>query len=311
MESLLVVISLVALVLAFAMSVVAFRLLRHGRLREAARIEALDAPPGAGDDTGFAREPADDPAPVPARDHLGLASPLLSQDEAADDPWDPAIHASDPGEPPTSRHDRLRPAFDAPAAADISFGATVVRQPPSRRWRAFAVIAAVIFLGVASAFALRSAEPIVRFVDNVLQPRPDVAGAAPLELLSLRHSTGADGSFTVTGLVQNPASGISLDHIEAVVYLFDDQGQYFASGRAELELPAIRPGDESPFIVSVPDASGVSRYRVGFRLDGGGVVGHVDRRGQLPHNTTGDALGGLGRAVATPASGSRPVEGHP
>jgi len=190
---------------------------------------------------------------------------------------------------------------------DVAFGATVAHRSRSRGGLGFALVAVVVFLGVGSAFAVRSAQPIAEFVGGILEPRPNLAAAEPLELLSLRHATAPSGAFTVTGLVQNPAEGLSLDNIVAVVYLFDEKGQYFASGRAQLDLPAFRPGDESPFVVTIPEASGVSRYRVGFRLHDGGVVGHIDRRGQLPHNTTGDALEGIGRAV--PASGSRPVEG--
>jgi len=44
----------------------------------------------------------------------------------------------------------------------------------------------------------------------------------------------------------------------------------------------VAPGDEAPFVVSFPNAVGVSRYRIGFRYDhGGGVVAHVDHRSQL------------------------------
>jgi hypothetical protein len=293
MELLLVVISLASVVLAAIMSIVAWKLLRHGRRRASARIEALES----------MAEIDDAPPPATA---MALGEP------PADDPWDLPSYTPEPPSgraAPLVRHDQFRPDVDSALTPNLTFGGAVVPQPPSHRWVAFAVVATVIFLGVGSAFAIRSAQPVAEFVRGVVQPRPDVARAEPLELLSLRHGTDQSGTFTVTGLVQNPVAGISLDNIVAVVYLFDDNGQYFASGRAHLDVPAFRPGDESPFVVRIPDATGVSRYRVGFRLDDGGVVGHVDRRGQLPHNTTGDALDRFGRSVATPASGSRPVEG--
>ena len=40
------------------------------------------------------------------------------------------------------------------------------------------------------------------------------------------------------------------------------------------------PGDESPFVVNVPNVSDVARYRVTFR-SGNGVVRHTDRRDQV------------------------------
>jgi len=40
---------------------------------------------------------------------------------------------------------------------------------------------------------------------------------------------------------------------------------------------ALGPGDESPFVVNIPNVVDVARYRVTFR-SGSGVVRHVDRR---------------------------------
>jgi hypothetical protein len=111
----------------------------------------------------------------------------------------------------------------------------------------------------------------------------------PLQLLSLKHETAPEGTFVLTGLVQNPATGRPLRNVVAVVFLFDQQGRFFASGKTTIEVPALHPGEESPFVVRVPAGAGVTRYRVGFRLQDGGVVAHVDRRGQLPEGTMEDA----------------------
>jgi hypothetical protein len=64
------------------------------------------------------------------------------------------------------------------------------------------------------------------------------------------------------------------------VYLFDNTGAYFATGRADLEFRGLRPGEESPFTVKIPETTGVGRYRVGFRREDGSVIAHVDKRGQ-------------------------------
>jgi hypothetical protein len=36
----------------------------------------------------------------------------------------------------------------------------------------------------------------------------------------------------------------------AVVYVFNAQGEYFASGKASLEFAPLAPGAESPFVCS-------------------------------------------------------------
>ena len=98
-----------------------------------------------------------------------------------------------------------------------------------------------------------------------------------LELLSMRHQR-AGNALTVTGLVRNP--GAAPGPITAVVFAFDREGGFVASGRAPLEFATIAAGDESPFQVTVPDVKDVGRYRVSFRTTAG-VVRHVDRRPTL------------------------------
>jgi len=103
------------------------------------------------------------------------------------------------------------------------------------------------------------------------------SGPAPLELMSMRYQH--EGStLTVSGLVRNPAGGSPVNGLNAVVFAFDGNGGFVSSGRAPLDFGALAPGDESPFVVTVPNAPGVARYRVSFRT-GTGVVRHVDRRG--------------------------------
>lgn len=101
-------------------------------------------------------------------------------------------------------------------------------------------------------------------------------GAAPLELISMRHTRSGD-TLTVTGLVRNPRNGASIARVSAVVLAFNRAGAFVASGRAALDFTTLEPGDESPFVVTIPSVSEVGRYRVSFRTDAG-VVRHVDRR---------------------------------
>ncbi|HEU5259270.1 MAG TPA: hypothetical protein VFU28_24955 [Vicinamibacterales bacterium] len=100
---------------------------------------------------------------------------------------------------------------------------------------------------------------------------------APLELMSMRHQRQGT-TLTVSGLVRNPSQGVAINGVTAVVFAFDRSGSFLASGRAALDFSALGPGDESPFVVDVPNVSDVARYRVTFR-SGSGVVRHVDRRG--------------------------------
>jgi hypothetical protein len=103
---------------------------------------------------------------------------------------------------------------------------------------------------------------------------PAIPGA-PLELVALGHER-EDDRLTVRGVVRNPSGGHEVTNLTAVVLLFNQQGGFLTSGRATIER-ALAPGGEAPFVVTVPGAADVGRYRVSFRTDAG-VVPHVDRR---------------------------------
>ena len=98
----------------------------------------------------------------------------------------------------------------------------------------------------------------------------------PLELLALGHDRTGD-ELTVRGVIRNPSSGVAVDRLTAVVFLFNRDGSFLTTGRATVESPALVPGGESRFVVTVPSAADVGRYRVSFRTDDR-VVPHVDRR---------------------------------
>ena len=100
------------------------------------------------------------------------------------------------------------------------------------------------------------------------------AAVGPLDLVALGHERDGD-RLTVRGVVRNP-SGVTADHLTAVVFLFDRHGDFLSSGRAALDA-ALPPGGESGFTVTVPGARDVARYRVSFRTDTA-VVPHVDKR---------------------------------
>src|SRR5688572_16988939 len=109
-------------------------------------------------------------------------------------------------------------------------------------------------------------------------PAPAGAGVeeATLELVSMQHAREGR-ALTVTGLVRNPRAGVPRSSISAVVLAFDRSGNFVASGRAALDFTNLAPGDDSPFVVKIPDVAGVARYRVSFRTNAG-IVRHLDRR---------------------------------
>lgn len=105
----------------------------------------------------------------------------------------------------------------------------------------------------------------------------NASATAPLELLSLRHDQDS-GTLTISGLVRNPPNAARQDRLTAVIFFFNQRGDFLTSVRAPLDFRTLAPGDESPFQVSAPAPAGVSRFRVSFRHDEGDVVPHVDRR---------------------------------
>jgi hypothetical protein len=239
MESLLVAVLVAALLVAVAMSVFAWRVLRRDRERtdiRVARLRALAAP--------SAPEPDFEPELVPERELT---------------------------------YQRRPPSAGLFAAATPA--------PAGPRWGMMALVVVVFMtIGAGSVYGLYGSGqtiswPVAAFSKAAATP-------TPLELVSLSHRRDPGGDFIVTGLVQNPVGGRPTDGLVAVVYLFDGEGQYFASGKSAIEVPALAPGDQSPFLIRLPNITKVSRYRIGFRLGDGGVYAHVDRRGEPLVGTT-------------------------
>jgi len=320
MPDVLVAATVLSLLFAVLMTVIAAKLLREGRTRTSSRIEALQA---------LAAEPAPT-VPVPLAHDLHpvltnpAGAPTLPRPAAApsidlqDTDWDFALH-DEPAVPaatlaarPVPRdartpafglqtahfdvrpahfdvrpaHFDLRPAHAEPPADRDLFTAPI-EPTPSRRWTWVAVVAVVMTLGGGTFYMISSgliSRAIATHEANVTN-----ATALPIELLSLRYATDG-GNFVVTGLVQNPATSVSLRGVFAIVYLFDAEGKFIASARASLETGVLSPGGESSFVVRVPAGADVTKYRVSFQHEDGAAVQHVDRRGAMPANTTGDAV---------------------
>ena len=134
------------------------------------------------------------------------------------------------------------------------------------------VLASVLFIALSM-----TAGTSARGAASENQPAAAAPVRASIELMSLRDSR-QDGSLTITGLVRNADPAASLNRVAVTAYAFDDKGLFVASGRTLLDVTQLAPGDESPFVISVPVTVPVARYRIGFRSDDGRVVPHVDKR---------------------------------
>jgi hypothetical protein len=146
-----------------------------------------------------------------------------------------------------------------------------------------AVATALALLVVTGRNGQTAAEP-----PGAVTLRPAAAGpkpratteSAPLELVALGHEREGDG-IIVRGVVRNPAAGVERNRVAVVVFLFNRDGGFLTSGLAAVDVPALAPGSQSGFIVTVPHAGEVGRYRVSFRSDDR-IVPHVDRRDRGP-----------------------------
>ncbi len=255
----LLIVTLTSMLLAAIMSVIAWRIAGDERRRSEARVAALSAeihdvpsaPVAVFAQAGTSRRADAGMLAEPPRLKSVPAIPRTGQR------WDEELE--------------LRPAGHAPVSANLF--ATPSAASGSRSVAVFAIGALVLCAAVASAILLGG-----RFSHAPRTTNPAVAApsALPLELVALGHERVGD-RLTVRGIVRNPASGAGMDRLTAVVFLFTSNGGFLASGRAAVESPALRPGGESTFVVTVPGASDVGRYRVSFRTDDR-LVSHVDRR---------------------------------
>ena len=223
MDALLIVVTALSLLLAIAMGVVLFVMMREERQRADARVALLVAAA-----SGMEPSPTQEPDPALA---------------------DVAVHA-----------DR--------AVREDLFAARTERSPWAYRLGVAAVFAACVAIGGYIVLPHGPTTP---------PSAPAVAGAAPLELMTLGHAQESD-SLTITGLVHNPRSGVPLKQVTATAFLFGEGDSFLASGKASLDFTILGPGDESPFVIKVPVTGIVTRYRVGFRSADGAVISHVDRR---------------------------------
>jgi hypothetical protein len=185
---------------------------------------------------------------------------------------------------PEADMDSLRePAAGAHAAGFVTEEHTTVPPSPDRlfgtverddrsgsRLPVFAAAALIVMLGGALVFLNTSGSN---------QPEATASQAdhaEPLELVALGHAHEVR-ALTISGTVRNPAGGVKVEGLTAVISLLDRNGALVSTKDVPLDYRALAPGEEAPFKVSIPDPGAIARYRVSFRT-GADVVPHVDRR---------------------------------
>jgi hypothetical protein len=291
------IITLTALAIAFAMVVITARLLRDERRRSEARVTALAE--------AAAQSDAFDVYAESVRRRAD-AEPVASPAPRRAQPWsvEPAKPRPIPLTPPrvTMSNDLdLYPSDTREPAVSLGstmFGTTT--REDSRGGRLVPVVAIGAFIvaaGVGLVMWSSSRGVSVAPVGEVRVSAQPISTVPPLELVALRHRRDGE-RLAISGIVKNPSDARPIKNVSAVVFLFDSNGSFLASGRAPIDFTTLTPGDESPFVVVVTEPGAVARYRVSFRSDDH-VVPHVDRR--EPGNSTS-----TGPAVSRTSAGGAP-----
>jgi hypothetical protein len=245
MEAILLTVTLLSLAIAVGASVLAWRVMRNDRLRSEARIAALAADLGLDQDERTIQTERR-PAPV------------------------------DPEYVPSATVELKRAG--EPIATSSGMFAPTARDHSGFRFAAGIGVAVVIVAAVIGTLVVTSGRTPAAPAD-VASRAPEPAPAdAPLELVALGHERVADG-LTVRGVVRGVAPIAEKRPLTAVVLLFDREGTFIASGRADVQPAGADLAGERRFVVSVPSVGNVSRYRVSFRSDEQ-IVPHLDKRAQ-------------------------------
>jgi hypothetical protein len=231
MEITLIVVTLLSLAIAGAMSIVAWRVAGEERRRSEARVAAL-------------------------------AADIRSSHPEIDLPLETAV-----ADAPTSGNmfTFIQPVTALPRLATVILAGVLVVGTGA---------ALLVALGRSGDVAANSVTKPARAAES--QAAAPATTARALELVALGHDRDRD-RLTVRGIVRNPLSGSPVNQLTAVVVVYDRTGGFLATGRALVQVPSLGPGGESTFLVTIPGAADVGRYRVSFRSEDQ-VIPHVDTR---------------------------------
>jgi hypothetical protein len=260
MDTVLMAVTALSLAMAAGMAFIVAKLVRAERARSEARVAAL----GAMSADPVVDAPLPRPAAVPRR-QIVVASAFSPSQRSG--------HAA------LSDDLEIRPSEGAVSGVSTLFAETEQASPWGRRFAVIGSFALVLLLMIGFATMSGRVRPSASAAPgtSVAQHAPAL-DTPPLELLSLHHAQETE-RFVISGLVQNPRTGVPLSRVVATAFLFGPDGTFLTSGRAPLDFTNLTPGVESPFVVNVPVTGQVARYRVGFRTEDGRVIAHVDKRG--------------------------------
>ena len=191
MDTILIVITALALAMAAGLAVVVAAMLRNERARHAARVEALSALAGEPGGVQFDAVPPALKAPRWAAAGSRVEEPMVMRE--------PAIRADNELE--------IRPAV-----AGVS---NLFAEPePSSPWgRRFVVIGGFAAIILAIGLILTAVHSRKAPAESSTAPPAAVKSEiAPLELLSLKHTQEPD-RIVITGIVQNPRTGAPVAHV--------------------------------------------------------------------------------------------------
>jgi hypothetical protein len=161
----------------------------------------------------------------------------------------------------------------APVHVSDSFFAEDRSRTPASPLRALAIGVAVVS-SIVALVVFASASPR-HPVAHAASP-PATTPAKPLELMSLHHERDHD-RLIVRGSIRQATAAPFAD-LTAVVSVYDRRGDLAASGEGLVTgAQPVAGGVESSFVVTVPGASDVARYRVAFKSNER-IIAHVDRR---------------------------------
>jgi len=174
------------------------------------------------------------------------------------------------------------------AVADVTTSGSMFTyiQPATALPRlATVVLAGVLVVGAGAALlvalgrsgdvtAESASKPAAGAAESHSTPPPPTAPT--LELVALGHERDRD-RLTVRGIVRNPVNGSPVSQLTAVVLVYNRNGGFLTTGRALVQAPNLGPGGESTFLMTIPGAADVGRYRVSFRSEDR-VIPHVDIR---------------------------------
>ncbi len=304
MDTTLATVTIISLLLAWAMAIVARQRIRSERRRSEARLATLMAEYAKGLVRGD--EPMERPAGCR---ELAAAGPAASGRRDAMRGFAAAPREPEATNAPTRRRergplaprlpvaapDRTRRGEDAPARLTAAGGAIARRcaadGEPSRGLaaRCWSHVRRAVLAPLCPAPAPWGHRAVAVAVATVLVAGVSLAertsmprGGAdlPVELLSLEHRR--QGSYlAVSGTLRNPPGARERSRVSISATVFDRAGAIIGSGQTPLPAAALPPGRETAFTISLPNAARIDRYRVSFMEDRSRLP-HVDRRGPDP-----------------------------